>query len=124
MPNIKVDVALYGSIARYGGGSHVAKLEVELESGSGKEQLLQKLGIPNQEKGYVFLNSVLCDVPGMTVPLDGPLVEGDHLGIFSTTHMWPYQYRDGAPMTNNLKKALAETGAMHHSYRHLDESTS
>jgi hypothetical protein len=117
MPPITVEVALYGTLARFGGGTHVAQIELELEPGSGKADLLASLGIPEDEKGFVFINAVLCDVPGLTTELDKPLKDGDHLGIFSTTHMWPYQYRDGIRMTENLTKALKEHGAMRHSYK-------
>ena len=30
MPSMSIDVALYGHIAKFGGGTHVAQLKVEL----------------------------------------------------------------------------------------------
>lgn len=117
MSPIKVDVALYGSLAKHGNGKHVAQFDMELEPGASKADLLAKLGVSNNEKGYVFINAILCDVPGLTTEFDRPLQDGDHLGIFSIGYMFPYQYRDGAPMSQNLKKALQEHGAMHHTYK-------
>jgi hypothetical protein len=108
---------IYGPIARYVGGRHISRLDLDLEPGSTLGDVYDHLGIPAEERGYIFLNSVLADVPGLSVSRNEPLQNGDHVGIFSTTHMWPYQYRDGFPMTDSLTAALAERGSMHHSYR-------
>lgn len=116
MSYITVNVSLYGSLARIGNGRYVAQINVELEPGSYKSVLISKLGIPDSERGYVFINNVLSDAPGLNTESDGPLRDGDHVGIFSVDRLWPYQYRDGIRMSNNLKKAMAEHGAMHHSY--------
>ena len=114
---ISVDVALYGSLAKYGGGKHVAQIKVNLDGYACMGDLLEHLKIPPDERGFTFINAVLCAMPGVQVDLDQPLNSGDHIGIFSTTHMWPYQYRDGIRMTEALTEALKEQGAMHHSYR-------
>jgi len=118
MAGITVNVALYGSIAQFAGKKHLAQLDLEFENGARFDDLLNHLDIPKEEKGYVFINAVLCDVPGLNAAREEPLHDGDHVGIFSTTHMWPYQYRDGARMSDRLKEALGERGAMHHSYQH------
>jgi hypothetical protein len=117
MPSIHVDVNLYGALARFGGGKYVANVKLELPAGSTKNDLLAHLGIKAEERGYLFINAVLHDVPGLTTDCPDPLQEGDHVGIFSRTHMWPYQYRDGVRMSPALTAALAEHGAMHHSYQ-------
>lgn len=114
---IKVNVGLYGSLARFGGGKHVAQVDIELEPGSGKLELLEHLGIPEEERGYLFINAVLCEVPGISSGANELLNNGDHVGIFSVDRLYPYQYRDGLPMSDGLKKVLQEHGAMHHSYR-------
>ena len=114
---IKVNVFLYGSLARFGGGRHVAQVVVELESNSGKAELLDHLGIPENERGYLFLNAVLCEVPGITTGANELLNNGDHIGIFSIDRLYPYQYRDGLPISDGLRKTLNERGAMHHSYK-------
>jgi hypothetical protein len=114
---IRVNVSLYGSLARFGGGHHVAQVNVELESGSGKAELLAYLGIPENERGYLFINAVLCEVPGISTDANELLHDGDHIGIFSVDRLYPYQYRDGLPMSDGLKKTLQIHGAMHHSYR-------
>jgi hypothetical protein len=116
MPTIKVNVALYGSLSRFAGGRHLAQFDVDLESGSTKHDLLAILGIPEQERGFLFINAVLHDVPGLNAESQEPLKDGDHIGIFSTTYMWPYQYRDGIRMSDGLKQVLQEHGSMHHSY--------
>lgn len=114
---MQVNVSLYGSLARFGGGRYVAQVNVELEPGCGKVELLERLGIPRQERGYLFINAVLCEVPGMVTGSNELLNEGDHVGIFSVDRLWPYQYRDGVRMSEGLKSALQDHGAMHHSYK-------
>lgn len=113
---VLVEVALYGPIAKYGGGHHIFLQKIELNPGACIGDLLDKLAIPAGERGYLFINSVLCDVPGLDVAREEPLHNDDHIGIFSTKHMWPYQYRDGIRMSAALQKALKIHGAMHHSY--------
>jgi molybdopterin converting factor small subunit len=115
--HISVDVALYGSIAKYGGGKHVAQIKVNLDDSACMADLLEYLKIPPEERGFTFINAVLSAMPGVQVDLDQPLNSGDHIGIFSITHMWPYQYRDGVRMTEALTEALKKQGPMHHSYR-------
>jgi hypothetical protein len=114
---LKVNVSLYGSLARFGYGKYVAQITVDLDSGTGKVELLQKLGIPLQERGYLFINAVLCEVPGVNTKANELLNEDDHVGIFSVDRLYPYQYRDGLPISDGLKETLKEHGAMHHSYQ-------
>lgn len=119
---IRIQIALYGSISKYLGGHHVAMDEIELPSGASKGDLLEYLRIPDEERGYLFINAVLCDVPGLVTGDGQMLNDGDHVGIFSIDRIWPYQYRDGVNMSAELKAALEIHGAMHHSYSHLKDS--
>jgi molybdopterin converting factor small subunit len=120
MKNITVDVALYGSVARCVGKKHLAQMTVQLKEGTTLGELVERWGIEKDETGYIFVNAVLCDVQGMNASHDLLLQDGDHVGIFSRVHMWPYQYRDGARMTESLRQALRAKGAIHHSYRSLE----
>ena len=114
---VAVEIALYGSLAKYGGGTHVAQLRVEMGIGATMRDLLDRFKIPAEERGFTFVNAVLCAAPGLQPDLDLDLQDEDHIGVFSTTHMWPYQYRDGIRMTEALKEAMRVQGPMHHSYR-------
>jgi hypothetical protein len=116
MSTIKVNVSLYGTLARLAGGQHVGQVTLELENGASKADVLDHLGIPPQERGYLFINAVLCDVPGLNTEGQELLQDGDHIGIFSIDRVWPYQYRDGVKMSEALKAALQVHGAMHHNY--------
>lgn len=114
---IKIDVNLYGSISSYYGGKHIAQITLDMPSGVTKGELLAHLGIPDAERGYLFINAVLFDVPGLITDNHTYLKDGDHVGIFSADRVWPYQYRDGINMSPGLQKALKIHGAMHHSYQ-------
>lgn len=116
---ITINVSLYGSLARFGCGKYVALMDIILNPGSGKQELLRKLEIPETERGYLFINAVLCEVPGISTNANELLKDGDHVGIFSVDRLYPYQYRDGLPMSEGLKATLNEHGAMHHSYEIL-----
>ncbi|MFO8037086.1 MAG: hypothetical protein R6U57_10710 [Anaerolineales bacterium] len=114
---ITVHVTLYGDIAHYAGGKHTVSKEVQLQEDACIKDLLRHLGVPPDERGYLFINAVLHDAPGLFASRDAVLHEGDHVGIFSTTHMWPYQYRDGIRMSETLEQALKEHGPIRNTYR-------
>ncbi len=120
MPII-IDVAIYGSLAKLAGGKHIAKMDVEMEPNAKVKDLLEQFKIPPDGKSFLFINAVLCDVPGMNASANEPLQDGDHIGIFSHGYMWPYQYRDGMPMSESLKNEMRKHGAMHHTYTKKDE---
>jgi hypothetical protein len=117
MTEININISIYGSLARQHGGRHFVTLHAAAPAGSTKAGLLKQLNIAEEERGYVFINAVLSDVPGLITDSDGPLKEGDHIGIFSLDYLWPYQYRDGMRMSANLRQALQQHGAMHHTYK-------
>ncbi|MBN1430941.1 MAG: hypothetical protein JXB07_21410 [Anaerolineae bacterium] len=116
METITIDVAIYGPLARAVGGKHIACKKIEMAPATTLGNLRAALGIKEEDTGYIFINAILCDVPGLHASRNLPLKDGDHIGFFSKVHMWPYQYRDGAQMTQELKDTLRERGAMHHSY--------
>ena len=121
MPSITVNVSLYGDIAKHAGGHHVAQTVIVLDGDPTIGGLLDKLGISAEEKGYIFKSAVLCDVPGLDAAREESLCDGDHVGIFSSQHMWPYQYRDGVRMSDALTHALNRKGAMHNIYSTNEE---
>jgi hypothetical protein len=113
---ITINTCLYGSLARFGGGKHVALVNVDLKPGSGKAELLEYFGIPEDERGYLFINAVLCEVPGISTGANEQLHDGDHVGIFSVDRLIPFQYRDGLPISEGLRNTLQQRGAMHNFY--------
>ncbi|MCJ7703270.1 MAG: hypothetical protein MUO62_16935 [Anaerolineales bacterium] len=117
---LKINTAIYGSLAKIGGGKHIAILDIELPSTAHLGDLLAKLEIPMDETSFIFLDAVLCDVPGLTITHNEALKDGSHVGVFSTGYMWPYQYRDGVPLSAPLKEAMDKHGAMHHTYTNIE----
>lgn len=122
MPSKQVNVSIYGKLARLKGGKHLAILDLVLPAEAHLGTLLEELDLPMEETTFIFLDAVLCDVPGLSIEHDEDLQNGSHVGIFSTGYMWPYQYRDGMPMSEPLKAAMQKYGAMHHSYTGLEEN--
>ncbi len=114
---IKVNIVIYGSLSQKFGGRHIAEVAEELPEGSTKADLLAHLGISPQERSYIFINAVLCDVPGLITEGSELLNDKDHVGIFARDYIWPYQYRDGVRMSEGLKRAMQEHGAMHNVYQ-------
>ena len=112
METSSVEVWLYGPLARYGGeadrGSH-AQLRLELPLGSTLRDLLERLGLPTEERGITFVNGRLSAMPGLQPDLDHPLEEGDRVAFFHLKSMWPFQYRDGAALAPGLAQAMAQT---------------
>ena len=121
MPSIKVHVSLYGDLAKYAGGHHVAQAEISLDGNKNIGDLLDRLTISADEKGYIFKNAVLCDVPGLDAAREESLCNDDQVGIFSIKHICPYQYRDGIHMSDNLTRSLNKKGTMHNIYKASDE---
>jgi len=115
MPNI--NITLYGDIASYGGGTYIASHDLEYSSGTTVDTLLQSLELPSEERGYLFINAVLHDAPGLYASKDVILQDNDHIGIFSIRHMWPYQYRDGIRISEALAEMMHKHGGMRNTYR-------
>jgi hypothetical protein len=113
----KVNISLYGDIAIHGGGTHISNLNMDLPEGAVVDSLLKALGLDPEDRGYLFINAVLHDAPGLYASKDAILREDDHIGIFSVRHMWPYQYRDGIHMSDALKTAMGKHGGMRNTYR-------
>ncbi len=121
MADIHLDVWLYGVLARYGKeadqGSH-ANLTARLPAGSTVADLLAHLGMPTAERGVTFINGDLSAMPGLQPDLSHVLHEGDRVALFDLKSMWPFQYRDGAAMVEEMRQATARGGdrGLHHSY--------
>jgi len=118
---IKVELWLYGPLARYGGeanqGSH-AQMDLELSAETTMEDLLARLGLPLEEKGITFINRKLSDMPGLAADLGRELLDGDRVAIFHNKSMWPFQYRHEAPASPELQQAMRrQDQGLHHSYR-------
>ncbi len=80
--------------------------------------MLDRLGMPLEEKGITFVNGQLTDMPGLAADLDWEFREGDRVGLLHKQSMWPFQYRHGANLTPQLQEAMKqkEGGALHHSH--------
>ena len=117
MAKIVVDVWLYGPLARYGGNKECisfANEKVELSGGSTLRDLLMNLNLPTGERGMTFINNKLTAMPGIQPDLDRTLNEGDRIALFHLKSMWPFQYRDGASMGEELREELNKNPGLFH----------
>ena len=126
MDTIHVEVWLYGPLARYAGeqsqGSY-AELHPELPVGSTMQDLLDRLGLPPEEKGITFINGSLAALPGLDADRSVVLHDGDRVGISHRKSMWPFQYRFGASQTSDLQETFRQRTdrGVHHAYTKLEE---
>jgi len=121
MKDISVDVWLYGPLARYGGEADqgsFANLKICLPEGSKMVDLLGRLGIQADERGITFVNGQLSAMPGLQPDLGHTLCNADRVGIFHPKSMWPFQYRHGVAMTDEMACAMAKEKdhGLHHTY--------
>jgi len=116
-----LDVWLYGTLARYGRKSaqgSFANVKMRLPNGSTMTDLLARLGMPTEERGITFINGQLSAMPGLQPDLRHVLHSGDRIGLFDVKSMWPFQYRHGATVTDEMALAIdAERDrGVHHTY--------
>jgi len=121
LTDITVNLYLYGDMARYGDKTAsygFAALQVSLPERSTIRDLLNYLGIPSEERGITFINGKLSAMPGLQPDLDYILNTNDRVAFFDLKSMWPFQYRHGAMMVDEMAQALraAEGGGLHHTY--------
>ena len=115
---ISIDVWLYGPLARYVDGENkhsFANRKVELPEGTRLKDLLSQMSVPTAERGITFINGKLTAMPGKQPDLDQILSNGDRIALFHLNSMWPFQYRHGVAMGDDLKDTTTEdTGIFHH----------
>jgi len=121
MTDIAVDVWLYGTLARYGGKANqgsFANLKMRLPDGSTMASLLGRLRICTEERGITFINGKLSAMPGLQPDLGHILRDGDRVGLFDLKSMWPFQYRHGAGLTDEMERAMVaeKDHGLHHTY--------
>ncbi len=119
MDNIVLDVWLYGELARLGGDQEQkvsANLQVALQPGSTVRDLLAYLEMPTEERGITFINGELSAMPGLQPDLGHALKDGDRVAFFHLRSMWPFQYRFGIPMIDEMTDSLQTDQGLHHTY--------
>ncbi len=122
METITVDVWLYGDLARFGGkdsrGSH-AHVSLSLPAGTTVGDLLEKLGMNTEERGITFINGTLSAMPGIQPDMILPLHNEDRVAFFHRRSMWPFQYRQGASMTEEMRDELdrQKDYGLYHTYK-------
>jgi hypothetical protein len=119
--DIVLDVWLYGRLAGYGGRAEkgsFANLHVHLPEGSTVADLLAYLKMPAEERGITFINGRLSAMPGLQPDLGHILHDGDRVGFFDPKSMWPFQYRHGAALTDEMEHAMdsEKDHGLHHTY--------
>ena len=122
MADIALDVWLYGALACYGSGveqGNFANLQMRLPEGSTMADLLAQLKMPTEERGITFINGRLSAMPGLQPDLRHVLQNGDRVGLFDLKSMWPFQYRHGATLTDEMARAMdaEKDHGLHHTYK-------
>jgi hypothetical protein len=115
MTKTHIDTWLYGPLARYGGDPQnrtFANMQVTLLEGSLLRDLLAALEMDTAERGITFINGDLSAMPGMQPDLEHPLKDGDRVALFHLQSMWPFQYRHGVGMIDEMQTAMNESEDM------------
>jgi putative ubiquitin-RnfH superfamily antitoxin RatB of RatAB toxin-antitoxin module len=126
MNTIQIELWLYGPLARYAGeqsqGSY-AQLHMTLADGTTMRDLLERLGLPGEERGITFINGQLAALPGLDADLDIELQDNDRIGISHNKSMWPFQYRFGASQTKEVQETFRQRKdrGIHHAYTKLED---
>ncbi len=112
MPEIALDVWLYGNLAfqRSGEPAGFAHLQIHLPEKSTLSDLLTHLGISTNKRGITFINGKLSAMLGLQPDLGHTLRDGDRVAFFDLKSMWPFQYRHGAVMTEEMAQAMVSGG--------------
>ncbi len=116
---ITIDTWLYGELARFAGEDAqpgFARRKVELPEGATIQQLLDELDMPTEARGITFINGNLSAMPGKQTDLRYVLKDADRVAFFHLRAMWPYQYRQGAAIVDELDDDIKKDGGLHHSY--------
>ena len=127
MNQIVVDTWLYGKLAQYGGDENqgsFANVKVGLEADSTMEDLLAYLELPTEERGITFINGQLSAMPGLQPDLGHVLHNDDRVAFFDPKSMWPFQYRHGIVMIQEMSEAMLsdQDQGLHHAYGSDDPS--
>ena len=122
MTDILIDVWLYGDLARYGGQADqgsFANPKVRLPDGSTLRDFLKHLHMPTEERGITFINGELSAMPNIQPDLDHILKDNDRVAFFHLRSMWPFQYRHGIPIADEMSKAMqsSKDQGLHHAYK-------
>ncbi len=121
MADITVNIYLYGDLASYVKQKTdygFASQQVYLKEGSVIRDLLAHLGLPTEKRGITFINAKLSAMSGLQPDLDYVLKDNDRVAFFDLKSMWPFQYRHGAMMIEELTQALFDekNKGLHHAY--------
>ena len=121
MAGIRVDVWLYGALTSCSGQAgkgSFANRQVHLPEDSTIADLLAQLELRTEERGITFINGRLSAMPGLQPDLGHILSDGDRVGFFDLRSMWPFQYRHGGAVTEEMEHAMVSRTdhGLHHTY--------
>lgn len=121
LADITVNLFLYGELVCYGNKTNdygYVNQQVSLSEASKVRDLLAYLGIPADNRGITFINGKLSAMPGVSPDLDVVLSDNDRVSFFDKKAMWPFQYRHGATVTEEMSQALLNENdrGLHHTY--------
>ena len=108
---MKLDVWLYGELRMYAEKANqlgYAQVELEVPEEFCMRDLLTRLNMPSQARGITFVNGNLSALPSFQPDLGHVFQNGDRIALFDLRSMWPFQYRNGAAMTDAMRQAVAD----------------
>jgi hypothetical protein len=118
---IKLDVWLYGELRKYAKISDqmgFANFEMEVEEGYRMRDLLASLEMPTTARGITFVSGDLSALPGFQPDLDHVFKDSDRVSLFDLHSMFPFHYRNGAAMIDEMETAVQDDPQLllHHNH--------
>lgn len=123
---MQIDVWLYGALSLYGkekAEKGFALVTRNMPDAATVADLMADLEMPSQERGITFINGNLSALPGLQPDLNHRLADGDRVSFFDLRSMWPFQYRHGAAMVEEMNEILNSDPeqVMHHIHDEAEE---
>ena len=116
-----LDVWLYGELRKYSDTPNkigYGQMTLEVPEGYRMRDLLERLNMPTSARGITFVNGNLSALPGFQPDLDHVFSNNDRVAMFDLRSMWPFQYRHGAAMIEEMQQAMIDgkDQGVHHAY--------
>lgn len=119
-----LDVWLYGELRKFSDTPNkigYGQMLLDVPEGYRMRDLLERLNMPSSARGITFVNGNLSALPGFQPDLEHVFADNDRVAMFDLRSMWPFQYRNGAAMTDSMRQAVQDHPEQLLHHEHFEE---